>query len=98
MPSQTLHVIATITARPDTVEEVRAILLSLIEPTHQEDCCIAYQLLHNRSDPTDFILDEEWTSEAGLDAHLQTPHITAAIPKLEPLVTKLEIKRYDLLA
>ncbi len=98
MSNSALHVIATMTAHPDKVEEVKAILLGLIAPTRQEAGCIAYQLLHNRADPSDFILDEEWTSNEALDQHLESPHIAAALPRLEPLVANISIQRYDLIA
>lgn len=98
MANDTVHVIATITAHPDNVAEVKSILLSLIGPTRQEQGCIVYELLHNTTDSTDFVFDEEWESHAALDRHLETAHIAEAVAKLEPLIATLNIQRYQLVA
>ena len=95
MPNQTLKVVARITAQPEKVEQVSSILLSLLEPTRQEQGCIGYQLLQNRADPSDFTFVEEWTSDAALDAHLTTPHVHNAISKLESLLAEApDARRY----
>jgi quinol monooxygenase YgiN len=67
MTNQTIHVVARFVALPDKVEELKAILLGLIEPTRLEAGVIKYELLQNQSDPTDFTFVEEWESEAALD-------------------------------
>jgi quinol monooxygenase YgiN len=51
--SATVHVIARLTARPEAVAELQALLLGLIEPTRQESGCLRYTLLRNAADPTD---------------------------------------------
>ena len=94
-----LNVVAHITARPETVDAVRAILVGFIEPTRQEAGCISYQLLLNNADPTDFTFFEEWTSDAALDAHLQTPHLTSGSAQLAALVAAPpDIRRYSRIA
>lgn len=75
MSKETVRTIARTTALPVKVEEVKSILVGLIEPTRQEDGCILYELLQNSDDPTDFVLVEEWESEAALKAHLASPHM-----------------------
>ncbi|MBD2495732.1 putative quinol monooxygenase [Nostoc sp. FACHB-280] len=99
MSNQTLRVVARLIALPDKVEELKALLLSIIEPTRQEAGVISYELLQNQSDPTDFTFVEEWTSAEALDTHLNSPHLQAALVKLEGLVaTAPDIRRYNLLA
>ena len=99
MTTQTLRVVARLVALPDKVEELKALLLGLIEPTRQEAGAIKYELLHNQSDPTDFTFVEEWESAQALDTHLASNHIQAAIGKLEGVVAAPpDIRRYDLLA
>ncbi|HXG65278.1 MAG TPA: putative quinol monooxygenase [Blastocatellia bacterium] len=96
MPEKTLRVVARIVARPDKVEELRAVLSGLIEPTRKEKGCIRYELLQNNADPTDFTFVEEWESDAALDAHLDSPHIEDAAAKMADLVVgEADIRRYS---
>ncbi|MCC8999463.1 MAG: antibiotic biosynthesis monooxygenase [Candidatus Contendobacter sp.] len=90
-----LHVVARITARPDTVADVHALLQGLLEPTCQEQGCLRYTLLHNSTDPTDFTFVEEWADAAALDAHLAAPHVQAALAQTPPLLAAApDIRRY----
>ena len=57
-------------AIPNKVEELKAILLGLIEPTRLEAGVIKYELLQNQSQPTDFTFVQEWEGAAALDTHL----------------------------
>ena len=74
-----LYVIATLTARPDTVDATRDALTGLVEPTRAEDGCLSYTLVQSTDTPTDFRTVEQWTSQADLDAHMKTPHVGAAL-------------------
>ncbi|MGE5659361.1 MAG: putative quinol monooxygenase [Actinomycetota bacterium] len=99
MSQPTIRVVARLEALPDKVEELKALLLSVIEPTRQEPGCIQYKLLQNQADPTDFTFVEEWESHDLLDAHLASPHIQSALPKLNGIAAKPpDIRRYQLLA
>lgn len=95
----TIRVVARLSAFPDRIDELKTLLLSLIEPTRQEAGCLQYELLQNRADPTDFTFVEEWESDALLDQHLASTHIQAAVAKVPELVAEgPDIRRYDLLA
>jgi quinol monooxygenase YgiN len=99
MRNQTMQVVARVVALPGHVEALRAVLLELIEPTRKEPGCIQYDLLQNLSDPTDFTFVEKWASNGALDAHLASPHIQAAVAKLDVLVAVgPDIRRYRLVA
>ncbi len=75
------------------------VLLGLVEPTRVENGCIVYELFLNNSDPTDFTFVEEWTDDAALDAHLESPHLIEAGTKLDYLLAEEpDIRRYTLLA
>ena len=98
MPDSTLHVIAHIPAMPEHADQVRTTLASLIEPTRKEEGCLRYDLLQNNDDPARFTFIEEWTSDAALDAHLQTPHVLSALNETGRLLADApEIRRYTLL-
>lgn len=94
-----LRVVARITAKPDTTGQVRQILLGLIEPTRAEERCVVYELLQNRTDPTDFTFVEEWANQATFERHHTTEHIRSAFPKLEPLLSSApDIRTYSVVA
>jgi quinol monooxygenase YgiN len=96
--TETLHVVAHIYARLDTVDELRTLLLGLLEPTRQESGCLSYTLMNNQNQPTDFTFVEEWADAAALDAHLAAPHLQAALVQAQPLLAAApDIRRYSLI-
>lgn len=99
MSDSTVRVVARIVALPDKVEELKAVLLALIEPTRREAGCLQYELLHNPSDPTDFTFVETWNSDEDLDIHLSSVHIEKAFEQVQGLLAaQPDIRRYRLLA
>ena len=94
----TVRVVAHITAKPETIDATRELLLTLIAPTRAEDGCVTYELMQNMADPTDFTFVEEWTSDAELDAHLETEHLKrAAAMGADLFAAPPDIRRYKLL-
>jgi len=99
MVDMTVHVVAHFIARPDTVDAVREVVTGFIEPTRKEDGCISYVLLRNDANPLEFTFVEEWASNAALDTHLQTPHLTGGAAKLANLLAQPgDIRRYSVVA
>ena len=96
MPGDSIRIVAKVVANPDSVDQVCSILSDLVEPTRKESGCISYELLQNRTDPTDFIFVEEWATDAAIDAHLTTKHIRDALTKLPGLISgEPDIRRYS---
>ena len=96
MSTNSLRVVARISARPEAVNEVRELLCGLVEPTRKESGCISYELLQNTADPTDFTFVEEWESHAALESHAASDHLKAIGPKLRPVVTSApDIRMYS---
>jgi quinol monooxygenase YgiN len=95
MAANSIRIVARLVAKPDSVDQVGAILRSVVDPTRKESGCIRYELLQNRSDQTDFTFIEEWESDAAIDAHLTTKHISDALTKLHGLLSiEPDIRRY----
>lgn len=91
-----MKVILRLTAKPDKVDELRAVLLGLAASSRKEAGCIDYEVLQNAADPCDFTLAEEWTSEAALDAHLTTAHVQDAFARGLPLLASApDNRRYS---
>ena len=98
MPEHRLRVLARVSAKADSVEHVRRILIGVVDPTRNEPGCLSYQLLQNRSDPTDFVFVEEWASAAAEQAHFSTAHIRDALVKLAGyLAAEPDIRRYSVM-
>ena len=66
-----LTVVAEITAKPGSIEEVKAELQKLIDPTREENGCINYELHQSIENAATFIFHESWTSEEHLNVHLE---------------------------
>lgn len=86
--SDEIHVIALCKAKPELVEETRAVLEPLIGPTLKEPGCIRYTLHVNRDNPTEFYFIETWAGQASLDRHFETPGTAALVKRLEDLLVE----------
>jgi quinol monooxygenase YgiN len=81
-----MKVILRLAARPEKVDELKAILTGLVAPTRNEAGCLSYEIFQNRADPCDFTFVEEWASDAALDAHWKAPHVQDALARGAPLL------------
>jgi quinol monooxygenase YgiN len=82
-------------ARPETVDNVRRILLGLIEPSRAEPGCLKYELLQNADDSTEFTFIETFANDEALKVHAAAPYITGLAPRLKELVARpSEVSRY----
>ncbi len=73
-----LQVVATIPAKPEAADAIRAALKELVAATLAEDGCLGYDLFESASAPGTFVTIERWTDQAALDAHMGMPHVAAA--------------------
>ena len=81
-------IIGTLTARPETREELASLLMALVAPTRAEAGCINYDLHVDAADPCVFIFYENWTDRAALDAHLAMPHLQPLFSQLDRLLAR----------
>jgi quinol monooxygenase YgiN len=88
MNKNTLNVVAIIETSSDRAEELKKILLGLIEPTRKESGCIKYELYQDITNPGLFTFVEEWESQEHLDVHMKTPHLVAAGEAFSKIVIK----------
>ncbi len=79
-------IIGTVTARPDTCEELLALLKAQVAPTRAEAGCINYDFHVDAADPCVFVFYENWTDRAALDAHLAMPHLQPLFSQLDRLL------------
>jgi quinol monooxygenase YgiN len=93
--TEQVTVIATIVAKPGQEARVEQELRALLAPTRAEKGCLNYDMHRSTTDPARFMFHENWTSEAHLDAHLQTPHLQRWIGLMDELLAEpLVISRW----
>lgn len=83
-----VSLIATLTARPETREELFRLLTDQVGPTRAEHGCIDYSLHVDASDPCVFVFYENWESQADLDAHMKMPHLEPLLSQIDRLLAK----------
>lgn len=76
-----LNVVATLTAKPGTEQEVAAALGTLAAATRDEAGCISYEVFESISTPGTFVTVEKWKGQSDLDAHMKSPHLSEALAK-----------------
>ena len=92
-------IIGTVTARPETRDELATLLMAQVAPTRAEAGCINYDLHVDAADPCVFIFYENWTDRAALDAHLAMPHLQPLFSQLDRLLTcPVEIRPLTMLS
>lgn len=79
-------IIGTVTARPETREELAELLAAQVAPTRAESGCINYDFHVDAADPCVFVFYENWTSRAALDEHLAMPHLRPLFSQLDRLL------------
>jgi quinol monooxygenase YgiN len=97
MPQERVRAIAHLRAGPRKAEELKSLLISLLEPTRQEPGCIQFEFLQNRDTPAEFAVISEWQGEQAVQDHIGTSHIQRALSRLpELLAIPLDLRFYRL--
>jgi quinol monooxygenase YgiN len=78
-------VIATMRAKAGSEQDLGRLLQSLIPETRKEKGCIQYDLHVAVEDPASYAFYERWVDKAALDQHLQTPQLSAALPRISQM-------------
>ncbi len=94
--SGSVKVVVNIWAKPEAAETIDAIVRELCTESRKENGCVSYAVLRNNSEKANFVLYEEWTSNAHLDAHNKTAHFAKAVTTAQPYLAKpLEVGRFS---
>jgi quinol monooxygenase YgiN len=81
-----VKVILHLTARPETVDALKAVLLRVAQHSRAEQGCISYQVLQDPAAPCNLTVLEDWVSEAAMDFHMTLPHTQQAFAEGVPLL------------
>ena len=69
-----INITAIIKALPDSADEMKTLLLKLVEGSTKEDACIQYDLHQVAESPNVFVFHEIWQDAESLEQHTKTPH------------------------
>jgi quinol monooxygenase YgiN len=83
-----ISLIATITAKKDKIEEVKAELLNLVEHTRKEEGNLQYALHQDPQNEQVFIFFEQFKDQVAFDFHASQPYISAFMAKADDLLEK----------
>ncbi|WP_075291130.1 putative quinol monooxygenase [Pararhizobium arenae] len=83
-----VSLIVTLTARPETREELFRLLVDQVGPTRAEHGCIDYNLHIDAADPCVFVFYENWKTQADLDAHMDMNHLKPLLSQIDRLLAK----------
>lgn len=84
--SAPLTVVAMLYAKPGKEASLAACLHGLVAPSRAEAGCINYDMHQSDTDPTVFIMYENWTSRAALDLHFTMPYMRALADVIPALI------------
>lgn len=70
-----LTIVASIKAKPDKIELVKAELEKLVPITRSEKGCLQYDLHQDNDNPAHFIFYENWESRELWQTHMNTQHL-----------------------
>jgi len=94
----TLRVVAHLRAQEGKGAKLGEALKGLVDPTRAEPGNISYELLGSLDDERDFTFVEEYQDSAALDAHMNSPHVLAALAAMPELVDgDLDLRTYQLI-
>jgi quinol monooxygenase YgiN len=87
-------VTGSVTARPETFEEVRKLSLEHVHRSRMEPGCISHSV--HVENPLRLVFIEQWADRAALAAHFAIPASRSFVRSLHPLAAGApDIKIYD---
>lgn len=90
--------IATLTARAETREQLLLLLESLVDPTRAEDGCLNYDLHVDAENDRVFVFYEKWRSQQDLDAHMRSSHLGRLLDRMDVLLAEpIKVQRLDMI-
>jgi quinol monooxygenase YgiN len=90
-----IRVVARALARTASRQLLCDALSACVAPTRREPGCVRYELAQSVTDPDEFVMLEEWRSQADLDAHMASPHVAQLLQAIPAFVAAApEIKTY----
>jgi len=87
-----LMIVGSITAKPDSIETVKALLAELCAATRNESECNRYDGHISLDEPNEFVCVESWESQEAFANHLKQPHVAQRRAASSDHVTTREVE------
>lgn len=87
-----IRIVATVIAKDNEVDFVKAATKSIVEPSKKDEGCLQYELHQDNANPNIFIFFEIWKDQKSLDKHNGTQHLKDFIEKIEDKIDSLDVK------
>jgi quinol monooxygenase YgiN len=71
-------------AKDESIEELKALLTTMVEASRAEEGCELYNIYQMRDKPTTFVVVETWASDKALDGHKMSSHYIHYKGNFEP--------------
>jgi quinol monooxygenase YgiN len=84
----TLSLLPVFVAKPGHSAELLERLTALERASRADPGCIAYRVFRDEERAERFVLVEEWTDQAALDAHNAQPHVTRFVAAVDDLLVE----------
>jgi quinol monooxygenase YgiN len=86
----------TWTAKSDYENDVVELFRKLQVASRQESGCLMYMVHRHKTDPQRFFIYEQYSDDAALEAHRQSPHFQEyAVKQLRQIATRKEGELYS---
>lgn len=89
--TNTVKIVATLTARPGKAAALRSLLDGMLVPSRAEPGNLRYDLWQDQADPARFVLDELYVSDAAVAAHRETAHFRAYLARINDLAERTAV-------
>lgn len=86
--TETIKIMAVLTARPGRAGELRALLDGMIAASRAEPGNLRYDLWADQTEPDRLILDELYTDPQAVAAHRDSPHFRDYLAKIGDLAER----------
>lgn len=87
----------TLKSFPTKIEDLKSLLLMMVEKSRIEPGCLQYDLYQETADNCTFYLIERWEDEQTLAAHKLTPHFDVFKAQLPDVVESKESSSLEVL-
>lgn len=85
--SAAVTLVVTMRVKPSLVSDYFDLVRPVMETVHREEPDVVLYAMHPHPElPHTFVWIERYATQAALDAHLASPHMTEALPKLNDLL------------
>jgi quinol monooxygenase YgiN len=64
----------TFIAKDDSIEELKSLLKTMVEPSKNENGCLMYDIFQVKEDLKKFIVIESWIDDEALEGHKHSEH------------------------